>query len=203
MRPSLVGGAILAVATALMILVGEAFGFGLNQVALLGGALGAALGLVPDRTLLQRAGGFVAGFLLAWLGYALRAGFLPDISAGRALAAIIVVGLCVVVVFVAMGRLPLWSLLLGVAALVGAYEETYTAAPARFVEQSASAATAVLLAAAVGFLATAFVGPPVVEDEAAPRRTRRRSTSPAAAEPPAEEEETRLDEIMTPKEPQS
>ena len=140
MRPSLVGGAILAVATALMILVGEAVGFGLHQVALLGGALGAALGLVPDRTLPERAGGFLVGFLLVWLGYALRAGFLPDISAGRALAAVIVIGLCLVVVFVSVGRLPLWSMLLGIAALVGAYEETYTATPARFVEQSASAA---------------------------------------------------------------
>ena len=200
MRPSLVGGAILAVATALMILVGEAFGFGLHQVALLGGALGAALGLVPDRTLLERAGGFLVGFLLVWLGYALRAGFLPDISAGRALAAVIVIGLCLVVVFVSAARLPLWSMLLGIAALVGAYEETYTAAPARFVEQSASAASAVLLASAVGFLATALLGPRAAT-EAVGRRTRRRSASPAAAEPARAEEEARLDEIMTPKEP--
>lgn len=201
MRPSLVGGAILAVATAVLIFLGESFNLDLQQVALLGGSLGGALGLIADRSLLERAGGFLVGFLLAWLGYGLRAGFLPDATSGRVVAALLVVGLCLVVAFVASERLPLWSMLLGIATIVGAYEEIYTAAPSRFVEQSASAATTVLLAAAVGFLATGLVSNRATPTESTRPGGRRRSTPPAAETAPPEEQ-AHLDEILTTKESQ-
>ena len=48
------------------------------------------------------------------------------------------------------------ALCMGAAAIVGAYEETYTNAPSQFIHESPTAATTVLLAAALGYVATAF-----------------------------------------------
>ena len=55
------------------------------------------------------------------------------------------------------GRLPLWAGLLGAAAIVGAYEETYTNAPSQFLAEAPTAATTVLFAVALGYLATSLV----------------------------------------------
>jgi hypothetical protein len=128
-------------------------------VALLGGALGAVVALVPDRGPAARLGGFAAGFVAAWIGYAVRAALLPDTSGGRAVAVGLVVLLCVGVTALSMNRLPLWSTLLGTAALSGAYEFTYAAAPPEFLSTSFSTATTLLLNVAVGFLAAALVAP--------------------------------------------
>jgi hypothetical protein len=150
-------GLLLAVGAALIIGLGDALGLGLEHVALLGAALGGVLGLVPGREPLGKLGGFAVGFVVAWLGFALRAAVLPDTSGGRALAAFLVVAVIAVCCAVSGGRVPLWSALLGAAAIVGAYEETYTNAPSEFLRQSPSAGTTVLLAVALGYLATSLV----------------------------------------------
>ena len=103
--------------------------------------------------------GFLAGFLLAWLGFALRAAVLPDSSAGRAVAAFVVVALVAVVTAASRGRLPLWSALVGAASIVGAYESVYTNAPSQFLSESPAAATTVLLAVGLGYLATNLLAP--------------------------------------------
>ena len=105
----------------------------LQGVALLGAALGGTLGLVPDRSPAHRVGGFAVGFVAAWLGYALRAAVLPDATSGRAVAVLLVLLVCLAVAAGTRGRLPLWSTLLGAAAMTGAYEATYTADPTAFV----------------------------------------------------------------------
>ncbi|MGH8828052.1 MAG: hypothetical protein ACRDVZ_10770, partial [Jiangellaceae bacterium] len=158
MRGYVVPGLILAAAAGLLVWGGDLLGLDLEYVALLGVALGGAAGLVPDRSPLLRAGGLLTGAVIAWIGYAVRAAVLPDTSGGRAVAAVGVVVLCTFIAFMAAGRVPLWSMLIGVAAIVGAYEEIYTAAPARFMSTSPTATTAVLLAAAFGFLATILLG---------------------------------------------
>jgi hypothetical protein len=116
-------------------------------------------GLVQDRTPGLRAIGFGAGLAVAWIGFAVRALYLPDSTSGRAVAAALVVVVCVIITAAAGGRVPLWSLLLGAAAMVAVYEENYTADSPAFLSQSPTAATAVLLAAAIGFLATSWQGP--------------------------------------------
>jgi hypothetical protein len=58
-----------------------------------------------------------------------------------------------------MNRLPLWSTLLGTAALSGAYEFTFAAAPPELASTSVSTATTLLFNVAVGFLAAALVAP--------------------------------------------
>ena len=157
MRRSLIAGLVLAVFAALIIGLGELLGLDLQHVALMGAALGGVLGLVPHQPALGKLGGFGVGFVLAWIGFALRAALLPDSAGGRAAAAFIVVAVIAVVCAVSAGRLPRWSGLLGAAAIVGAYEETYTNAPSQFLQEAPTAATTVLFAVALGYLATSLV----------------------------------------------
>ena len=159
MRRTLVAGLVLAVAAVLVVLVSSGLDLELESVALLGGALGAVVALVPDRSPLVRLGGFAAGFVAAWIGYVVRATMLPDTAGGRAVAVGLVVLLCVGITAVSMDRLPLWTTLLGTAALTGAYEFTYAAAPPELATTSVSTATTLLFNVAVGFLAAALVAP--------------------------------------------
>lgn len=156
-KRSLLAGLVLAVFAALIIGLGEALGLDLQHVALLGAALGGVLGLVPHQFPLGKLGGFVLGFVVAWIGFALRAAVLPDSATGRAVAAFIVVALVAVACAISAGRVPLWSALLGAAAIAGAYEEIYTNAPSQFLKESPAAGTTVLLAVALGYLATSLV----------------------------------------------
>jgi hypothetical protein len=154
---TLVTGTVLAVAAFLLADQGAVFGADLPKVALLGAAAGAVLGLVPGLLPAARLGGFLAGFLAAWLGYALRAGFLPDSSMGRAIAAVVVVVLITAVAVASADRLPMWAGFLGAATLLGSYETTFAATPTEFVSDSMTAVTTSLLAAAVGFLVTVLL----------------------------------------------
>jgi len=114
---------------------------------------------VQDRTPAMRATGFLIGLFIAWLGFAVRALYLPDSASGRAVAAVAVVAVCVAFTAGSGEKIPLWTLLLGAAAMVAVYEETYTADSPAFLAQSPSAATGVLLAAGIGFLATSLRRP--------------------------------------------
>jgi hypothetical protein len=180
-RSTLLCGALLAVVAGLLCLVGEALGLDTQHVALVGGALGGVVGLVQERTPAQRAIGFLIGLFVAWLGFAVRALYLPDSASGRAVAAVVVVAVCVVFAAGSGNRLPLWTLLLGAAAMVAVYEESYTADSPAFLAESPSAATGVLLAAGIGFLATSLQWP-----------GRAPAAVPAEA-PPADDEPTELD----------
>jgi hypothetical protein len=159
MRKSIFAGVVLALAAALVMWLSAAFDLGLESVVLLGAAVGAVVALVPDRSPLVRFVGFAAGFVAAWLGFVVRAAILPDTAGGRAVAVGVVLLLCVAVVAVSAGRLPLWSALLGAAAMAGGYEYTYAAAPPEVATTSVSTATSLLFCVAVGFLVAATVAP--------------------------------------------
>jgi len=162
----LTAGGLLAVTAALLVDHGDHFGLALTHSALLGLALGSVLGLVPGATPGGRVGGFAAGFIAAWAGYAARAGYLPDIPIGRAIAAFAVVVIITGVAAASNGRAPLWAGLLGVGALVGAYETAFTTMPTAFTTESVTAATTVVLACSLGFLATTLLSTvSVVETE--------------------------------------
>jgi hypothetical protein len=155
---TLVTGSALAVIAAALADSGAVFGADLPKVALLGAAAGAVLGLVPDRSPAARLGAFLAGFAAAWLGYALRAGVLPDTSVGRAIAAVVVVSVVTAVATATANRLPMWAGFLGVAALAGSYETTFAATPTSFVSDSMTAVTTSVLAVAAGFLLSVLAG---------------------------------------------
>lgn len=186
MRKLLLVGAVLVVATVLVALVSSGLDLDLESVALLGVALGAVVALVPDRAPLMRLAGFVGGVVVAWIGYVVRAGFLPDSVGGRSVTYALVLVLAVAIAAASMNRVPLWSTLLGVAAFVGAYEYPYAAAPPEVTSTSVTAVTALLFTAAVGFLATALIAPSV---DAPVERTHRR---PA----PRDDESDSLDNMM-------
>jgi uncharacterized membrane protein YjdF len=152
-RTCVAGAAVAALAGAL-VTHGALFGADFTRTALLGIALGAVLGLVPHRNGFERLGGFAVGFLAAWLGYLVRAGMLPDIPMGRAIAAVFVISLITAVATATANRIPLWAGLLGAGALVGGYEAVYVATPTAVTSESTVAATSVLLAAAFGFAVT-------------------------------------------------
>ncbi len=154
MRQKVVAGIVLSVAPALVVVLSSALGLELEAFALLGVAVGAVVGLVPDRAPLVRLAGFGAGLVVAWVGYIARAALLPDTAGGRAVAVALVVAVCVGIA-VAIDALPLWSLLLGAATFAGGYELTFAAAPTEVVASSISAVTSLLLTVAVGFLSAA------------------------------------------------
>jgi len=158
-RNQLYVGVVLAVAAMFAVLVGSALDLDLESVALLGAAMGAVVALVPDRTPLVRLAGFATGFVIAWIGYIVRAQFLPDTSFGRAVAVAVVVVLCVGATAATLDRITLWSVLLGAGAFAGAYEFTYAAEPPQILSTSLSTATTMAFNVGVGFLAAALVAP--------------------------------------------
>ena len=164
MRRHAPAGIFLAVLAALLILLSDTLGLEVQSVTLLGVGIGAALGLVPDRTPVQRLGGFAVGFAAAWLGYLLRAAVLPDAASGRAVAVLIVLLVCLAIAMVTRGKLPLWATLLGASAMAGSYESVYVLDPTAFLTSSPSSATAVLVAAGAGFLATTLLAPQLERD---------------------------------------
>ncbi|HSV40995.1 MAG TPA: hypothetical protein VLI04_19700 [Nocardioidaceae bacterium] len=159
MRKLLLVGVLLAFAAAAAIGASAILDLELESVALLGAAMGAVIALVPDRTLLTRIVGFASGFVIAWFGYIVRAAWMPDTSAGRAVAAAIVVFACVAVVAATLERIPLWAPLLGAGAFAGAYEFTYNVAPPELMTTSVSTATTMLFNVGVGLLAGVLAGP--------------------------------------------
>jgi hypothetical protein len=159
MRRLLLVGFLLAIAAAAAIEVSSILDLELESVALLGAAMGAVIALVPDRTLLARVLGFAGGFVIAWIGYVVRAAWLPDTSSGRAVAAAIVVFACVAVSAVTLERIAVWAPLLGAGAFAGAYEFTYNAAPPELASTSVSTATTMLFNVGIGLLAGVLVSP--------------------------------------------
>ena len=187
MRRTVLVGAVLTVAATLVVLLSGWLDLKLEPVALVGVALGAVVALVPDRTPLMRLVGFLAGFGVAWVGYLLRAGVFPDSTGGRAVTVALVLGLCVAVAAAGMGRIPLWSTFIGAAAMAGAYEYTFAAAPPEVLTTSPSAATSLLLAAGVGFTAVSLFAP---RETGTPAARRERSAAHQQNEP------TALDDMM-------
>jgi hypothetical protein len=151
MKKTLLTGVLLAVAGALSVWIGTLLNLGLRS-AIYGAALGAVLGLVRNGSVVGRLVGFLLGVAIAWIGYAVRAAALPDIVSGQIVAVVIVVGLVTLVAVLSAGRVPMWTGLLGAAALIGAYEELYAAAPYNFLSESVVAVSALLVPVGFGFL---------------------------------------------------
>ena len=159
MRRTMLVGAVLAVVAFLVVIVSNWLDLELDSVAMVGIALGAVVALVPDRSPLMRLAGFAAGVVLAWIGFVVRAALLPDAASGRALTIGLVILLCTAVAALSAARVPLWSTLVGAAAMSGAYEYTFAAAQPEVATTSVTALTALVLTSAVGFLLGALLAP--------------------------------------------
>jgi hypothetical protein len=195
----LYAGAVLALAAMLAVLAGSALDLDLESVALLGGAMGAVIALIPDRTPLARLAGFGVGFVVGWAGYIFRAQFMPDTTTGRAIAVGVVVMVCVGIAALSMDRITLWTVLLGAGSFAGAYEFTYNAAPPEILSTSLSTATTMAFNVAVGFLAGALVAPVSGpgRDLGSPRwRTSDPGENTAATSAAFDEDRTALDGLL-------
>ncbi|MHB8273613.1 MAG: hypothetical protein ACYDC9_02415 [Dermatophilaceae bacterium] len=167
----MLSGFVLALSAAVVLMIGG--GSDLEHVALLGAALGGVIGLVPHDPPLGKLGGFALGFVIAWMGFGVRAAVLPDTTIGRAVAAFLVILVVGAVAAVSAGKVPLWSALVGAAAIVGAYETSYTNSPSQFLTASPQAATTVLLAAGFGYLGITVINTFIKGDGAASTRAPR------------------------------
>ena len=199
MRKELFVGLTLTVAALVVTWLGGVLDLELESVALLGAAMGAVAGLVPDRTAAARMGGFLGGFVIALVGYFVRAALLPDTTAGRAVAVAVVMLLCLGLTLALVGRLPLWAVLLAAGTFAGAYEFTYAEAPPEILDTSISTATTVLLTAAIGFLSVAWFGPEhehAEERELAEGRARHTEAAPAKNKTTKQDDTVALDSMM-------
>lgn len=160
MRKTWLVGGLLVVAAIVVVVLSDLLDLELEAVTILGLSTGAVVALVPDRSAAGRLVGFLVGFVAAWVAYLLRAGVLPDSLGGRIVAVALVMIVCVAAAGLSFNRVPLWAPLLGAGSMVGAFEYLYSAAPPEVVANSVSAATALLVTSAVGFLVVALVAPP-------------------------------------------
>lgn len=196
MVKKVLAGVTLAVASAVALLVGDGLGWDVDSVLFLGAGVGGALGLVTGSSPLARVGGFLLGILAASVGYALRAALLPDSTGGRALAVVIVVALAVGLILLTFGRSPLWSALLGVGALAGAYELPFTDSPGSLTSSLPATLTVLLFMVAVGFASTVFFA----EDDGSdtePQRRRRSREIDDGGEAAEADETASLDDVLT------
>lgn len=159
MRQQFITGGALAAAAALSVLLGDALGLELVHVTLLGLALGAVTALAGTGSVGVRLAGLAVGVVVCWLGYGLRAGYLPDTDLGRAVVFAATIGIVTVVAALSAGRFALWPMLVGIAAVAGAYETTFSANPPLFTSESTVAVTSVLLTTLVGFVVAVATAP--------------------------------------------
>jgi hypothetical protein len=155
----LLTGGVLTIAAVIIVVLSSGLGLDVESVALMGASSGAVIALVPHRTPQARLIGFLVGFVASWIAYPIRAGVLPDTAGGHSIAVALVVVICTAVAALSRGRIPLWSTLVGAAAMAGSYEATYLQAPSQVLSTSTASSTSVLLAVGFGFFAAALVAP--------------------------------------------
>lgn len=192
MTQKVFAGLVLAVASAALFFIGDGLGWDLDGVLFLGVGVGGALGLIPDGSPLGRLGGFALGLLAASIVYGVRALLLPDSTVGRAVAVLLVVALAVGFVLLTFGRAPLWSALLGIGAMGGAFEVAFTDSPGSVLSTLPVALTSLLTMVAVGFASTVFFAEP--SQAAEPRGKHATSEGPPDGDPA---QEVSLDEVLT------
>lgn len=172
---TLLTGLALAVGVVVLTWLDSALDLQVGPVVLAGVALGAVVAMVPVGAAGQRLAGFAIGVVLTLACYLVRALALPDTAAGLGAMAVLAVVLCTVVALLSLGRLPLWTLLLGAGAFAGVYERTFAAATPEALTTSVNTVTALALTVAVGFLLGCVVPQPGTSP--APRAARRTQTT--------------------------
>ena len=156
-----ISGLLVIVAGFIAILLDSLVGLGLGSV-LLGIAVGGILGLSSDGSPIGRLGAFVVGFVVALVGYLVRILFLNDSVAGQMLYILLVVGLVTLVSALTRNRLPFVAGLLGVVAVVGAYEFAFVSAPQNVQTELFEYSARVLVPVALGYLLALFA--PIGDD---------------------------------------
>jgi hypothetical protein len=156
MKRTVFGGLALAIVAALAVYLGDALNLGLPN-PLLGVAVGGVLALAPGGHRLGRLAGFLVGVVLALVGYGINAQFMPSASSGVAITAALTLGLATAAAALSFGRMPLWSVLLGVAGFVGAYDFIYNDDVPEFLTTSVETLGRFLVVFGIGYLTAAVI----------------------------------------------
>ena len=177
MKRTLFAGFALALVAFAAVYIGDALNLGLPN-PLLGVAVGGVLALAPGGQKLGRLAGFLIGVLLALVGYGINAQFMPSSSSGVAVTAALTLALATGAAAVAFGRMPLWSVLLGVGGYAGAYDYVYNDKPYDFLSSSVLTLGTFLVVFGLGYLAGALVDMlfPEESDEAEPEEAKESET---------------------------
>lgn len=149
MTRTVVSGAVIVVAAALVAAFHDVIG--ITQVWPF--VLAVAVGLAASATPLGRAAGFTLGVLVGFIVAALRAGFMPDTTATTVILVVVAVVVAIIVGAVSFGRVPMWTVLAGYAAFAGLYGPVYVENPTLFASEAPVELVSLLLATAVGFIA--------------------------------------------------
>jgi hypothetical protein len=165
MKRTVFGGLLLSLMAVITVVFGDALELGLPN-PLLGLSVGAVLALVPGGHKLGRLVGFLLGGAFAFIGYGFNAQFMPSASIGVAVTAALTIGLATLAAALSFGRMPLWSLLLGIAGFTGAYDYTYSDKPYDFLNSSVATPIGMLVAFGFGYLTGAAVDLIWPEEEA-------------------------------------
>lgn len=152
-----VQGGVLALAGIIALALSDVMGLNLGSIVF-GLSLGGILGLISQGGPVGRTLAFLVGVVVAIVQYLIRVLFLNDSLMGN--VALILLGLVIITVVCGLtsGKLPLWSALLGVALVTGAYETSFVDAPQNVQVELFTHTTMALVPAALGFLAMVFVG---------------------------------------------
>jgi hypothetical protein len=162
MKKIVVGGLLLIVVTALALLLGSALDIPLGGILFTGG-IGVVLGIIKQGGPVARIVGFVIGFLLAWVAFGLQAALLPQTVGSQIVAAVIVLAIVTAIAALSRDKVPFWSLLLGTATMVGAYQTAFELTPQNFLTESVSSAGGALFGVALGLIVAGFMN--LLEEE--------------------------------------
>jgi len=177
MKRTLFAGFALAIVAFAAVYIGDALNLGLPN-PLLGVPVGAVLALAPGGQKLGRYLGFLIGVVIALVGTAINAQFMPSSSSGVAVTAALTLALVTIAAAVSFGRMPLWSLLLGAGGFAGSYDYIYNDKPYEFLNTSTLALGTFMVLVNLGYLTAALMDWlfPEDSDEAEPEEAKETET---------------------------
>lgn len=154
----LIGGLVLAVSALVIYLLPGELGTPAIAYTVLGLAIGAIVGLLPDADPVARLMGFTLGILLAFASYVVRGGFLPYTKWSS--AGVVLVLLAIITGITALFRSSTWfvSMLLGAGILYGMVELQFQAAPSAYLASLALAVVSILFSFGIGYMISAVLG---------------------------------------------
>ncbi|HUN34876.1 MAG TPA: hypothetical protein VMU95_22970 [Trebonia sp.] len=156
--PILIGGLLLAVFALVIYLLPDAFGTPAIAYTVVGLAIGAVVGMLPDADPVARLMGFTLGLLLAFASYVVRGGYLPYTKWWS--AGLVFLLLAIITGIAVLFRSSTWfvSMLLGAGTLYGAVELQFQAAPSAYLGSLALAFLSILLGFGIGYMVSAVGG---------------------------------------------
>ena len=156
--PILIGGLVLAVFAMGAYMLQDQLGTPAIAYTVLGLAIGAIVGMLPDADPVARLMGFMLGLLLAFASYVVRGGYLPYTKWWS--AAVVLVLLAIITGIAALFRSSTWfvSMLLGAGILYGMVELQFQAAPSAYLASSALAFLSILFSFGIGYMVSTVLG---------------------------------------------